>query len=671
MTNQLTVKNEKLARKLNELMHEEGVDISVGDIYISEHKSERIIKISKIEIYRGSLHIDTDCLKGWDGKEWRHYSGMDARNFSADGSYKKLDKPFNEYLAEAAAVINGDITIEELSIKESQTDETNTALISKSSKEGLIAIQNDMEIKKSRVEMIKAFVGLEMEKRKSELDKVRRKLEGVLTVFNKQIKKIMRVITTIELYLGIDEEIFQIQEGEKAPEDTPISFRQMVLYMDEEVADTEEGGMDFQDIEKFDEWLLLNGNYKKLLPEIKGVLVFRPRRYDKEYANPAENAEMNMLNRITYLFIRNGDCLYRIYSDKIKIQPRLFPKKHELMEMLDKIKNDNSYFSKERAEEEFEDSMYQYKKRAVLLQGLVDRTEILHPMPPKLSIFNMDAAKGMFNFIYDDEASLPDGRLSFWEWVKESNKKIEHGSRIVLTGEYGRYGEKDSDRIFRYMHESNLPPNPNKGVYEVERFMEKGRMRAYSDNISKYKDDTEKYPNFKVFNEYKNRGGDMMSEFTYDIAEHLTIRHNPKDRVYGGWGSYEASERKNKIRWKIYADDAFVLNYDQISLSDINFYLENRTDRKNYLKMMPLLRELKKWRLIELANEREFVKMVVQVVCSEKVIDPDFLEVKVWDAVAWWKFKNQIKRPIDKDDSKALRMIKKKIFSDIKKEGKL
>ena len=64
----------------------------------------------------------------------------------------------------------------------------------------------------------------------------------------------MRVITTIELYLGINEELFCIQEGAKAHVDTPITFRQGVLYMDEEIGHWKDGGLDYTNIEWFDTW---------------------------------------------------------------------------------------------------------------------------------------------------------------------------------------------------------------------------------------------------------------------------------------------------------------------------------------------------------------------------------------------------------------------------------
>ncbi len=56
-------------------------------------------------------------------------------------------------------------------------------------------------------------------------------------------------------------------------------------------------------------------------------------------------------------------------------------------------------------------------------------------------------------------------------------------------------------------------------------------------------------------------------------------------------------------------------------------------------------------------------QQVTAATLKSPIID---LESKVWEAIAWWKFKNKYKRPIDKDDAKALRMIQSKLISDNK-----
>lgn len=147
------------------------------------------------------------------------------------------------------------------------------------------------------------------------------------------------------------------------------------------------------------------------------------------------------------------------------------------------------------------------------------------------------------------------------------------------------------------------------------------------------------------------------------LEEHLVIYYQPKDEVYDWNEGYR--ERKNRVAFRIYRDDDFVLNYDQIELSDIDFYLNSRPDRRNYVDMMPILKTLKKNRLVEMASENNFALLVKGVLLKTskfKLATDTELDKKIQDAISWWKFKNKYKRPIDKDDSKALRMITKHIL---------
>lgn len=63
-------------------------------------------------------------------------------------------------------------------------------------------------------------------------------------------------------------------------------------------------------------------------------------------------------------------------------------------------------------------------------------------------------------------------------------------------------------------------------------------------------------------------------------------------------------------------------------------------------------------RLAEIEWEKEFVKMTIGELQKEGCsVD----EKDVWSAIDWWKNKVIWKRPITKDDAKALRMIKSKL----------
>lgn len=430
----------------------------------------------------------------------------------------------------------------------------------------------------------------------------------------------MKVLLTIQLYLGIEEDIFQITEGEPAPIDEPLSFRQALLYMDEEVAVLDNDGIDFKDIDKFDEFI--SKHFEKIIPEKKSVVVFRVRRNDKDYGDKYLNAIYNAENKTTYILIRNGNNLYRI-STAINIYPRLFPNKSEINDIYAKVDNNNLDYFERKSKDDADDILLNYQRNIMILQGLIDRTDIFKPIPENINLFKFQDHSDNINMIYDGELLLPSHKKPFKEWQKEINSKIQRGSRIIFAGYNKRYydGDKTCDRFFRYHAGSFSEPNlPAPDLYTVE--------DVFMDKPSYYRGETE---TLKIL---YFAGGE-----------------------YWSWGKRD-QERKNKTGFKLYKDDDFVLNYDLIDLDDVEFYLNSRIDRPNYLSMLPVLRKIKAIRLEELKWEQDFVRMV-----SEEFIrdGKNVSEKQVWDAVEWWKNKVIWKRPITKDDTKALRMIKSKL----------
>ena len=442
-------------------------------------------------------------------------------------------------------------------------------------------------------------------------------------------------------------------------------------------------GLDFRHIEWFDEWLIKADNYKRLLPEQKGVLVFRPRRYQKKYDgyDPLLKAEYDRLNSVTYLLIRNGENLYRVFTEKITISPRLFPQRKELDQLIQEVNKEiedakgwsNEDRRIEESKDKVDDLMYKYKKRAVLLQGLIDRTEIFQPLKKHISIFKMEEAEGLVNFIYDDEATLPSGRLPFKDWWDDINSKINEGSRILMTGHYAHYrygGRKDfSERFYlaknSYDGLKNVPDLPKEGVYVVEEFTStnsthyketryKEIVKEYDKKGTKYKYEGILKGKYYIHPDEKTGSKDIHVIKTFGETD-LTIMYKPKEEASKGWNRWDTHERKARARFKIYREDSFVINYDQINLEDIEFYLTSRVDRPNYLDMMPVLEKIKVHLLDERKKEVDFIKLIAHRM--NKTID------EVNEAVIWWKFKNKWKRPIEKDDALALRMIEKRLSS--------
>lgn len=256
-----------------------------------------------------------------------------------DSKMRPIRTTQDEYFAEIEALANKSIGMNDLLAihfpDKSSEQETGVMIMNRdvllSRKKDLLAKQDFMKVRARAVKNL-------LEKRMQELRVWAAGMEGFIAKLNK-------LIWSIELYLGIKEELIGLQQGISAPADEPICFRQRRLYMDEEVGDpmADNQGLDFKKIDTFDNWLLQRNDYHKkfnyefIIPEQKSVVILKVRRNDKQYTdNPWVNGMMNQPNHLTYVLIRNGENLYRIYAD-IVIGENFFPDQDELTELVQKV----------------------------------------------------------------------------------------------------------------------------------------------------------------------------------------------------------------------------------------------------------------------------------------------------------------------------------------------
>jgi hypothetical protein len=577
----------KRKQSKKEIAKIEDLSIKVGDLFIDTHNS--ILRVGKIKTKKGKVTIVMEHQYG--NGEWGSYGESTPEEFR-NKEYIKLDKSIEEKEKEVLAKLATREFLEEQKI----VPEGTTTLATTGSKENLLSIKKDLEKKFEEIEVMRRVLG-----------RINDELHSIVTVHQEKLEYITKVIGVVELYLGVHEEIVQIREGATADVSEPVHIRQMLLFMDEEVAiiGADQQGLDFKQIELFDKWVGEEDHLNKILPEKKGVVALRVRREDKDYGDPWCNVRNNPLNMMTYLLIRNGDNLYRIWSN-LNIHPRMFPTKAELKEQLE---GNSSFFDERKIKE----TTFNYKKHGLLLQGLLERTTILYPLHHKPDIFNLDTHDKVLVFIHDDENLLPSGRLSWPAWQKEVNKTIKVGSRILFFGRRRSWEKDCMARRVPYGYAHCYPPSA--GLYV-----------AVGGILEKEKDESQRFlylPDGEVYKGYHRD--------TYGYTE------------YG--------LRKNRIGFKYYEDE--VLSYDYFDLEDVEFYLNCRTERHHYLDMIPLLQEVRKWKLEEIEREKEFVKLIVG---RNKTI-----EEKVWGAIQWWKLKNKWKRGVDSDDAKALRMIERRI----------
>lgn len=592
------------------------------------------VKYSTSDEYHEEFHYCGTKFLNYNAREFEDWVLVDDRS-----KYEQL----------AQDIIDGkaDIPTVESELGGEETGRL-TSLIHTSSAEHLSIIQQAAQERAQHFKVIQSHVTRVLEQKQRHLRNIRSQLGEVVDAFKKKVAKIERIIYVIELYLGINEEILQFQEGEKASVDEPICFRQRVMYMDEEVGDPRldkygnNEGLDFRNISAFDNWLCANENYKKVIPEPKCVCVFKVRREKKKghasVDNPFIQFEMEEADRKTYILIRNGDNLYRIWVD-LEVAERLFPHKDEMMQLQEEVLKHEGRggWDEEKSKEKLETDHERYQRQFIMLQGLIDRTEILHPIKEQIKLTTLDLeTTKLVRLIYDDGPSLVHaGYTPFLEWMKSINAMIDEGSRIVITSSAERESERFDDRFASHRDSNfNLPKAPRSGLYTV-------------------------------FKKTDERGFRNPKGWGERVKEVLFIRYNPGGEVRNWWDRWdEGHERKNKLPYYITKEDEFIMNFDAVTYQDIDNYLDSRIDRRHYVTMMPLLWEVRKQKKREDDDEKDFLSMVIAPYALK--YREDVLLKTAKEEMTWWKTKNKWKRGLTKDDAKAFRMISNRLKKKFK-----
>lgn len=143
-------------------------------------------------------------------------------------------------------------------------------------------------------------------------------------------------IFNVSLYAGLTENVVQFAKGKPAAPDAKLHVFQARLYMDEEsLLGYEHGGLEFDDIGKFDAWMAKPANRDRLLPYPRSLVAMRVRRNAKErHADSLLTAWINFdleqLDKTTFFYMRNGERLYRMNCDE-QFGALIFPSKDEFL----------------------------------------------------------------------------------------------------------------------------------------------------------------------------------------------------------------------------------------------------------------------------------------------------------------------------------------------------
>lgn len=347
-------------------------------------------------------------------------------------------------------------------------------------------------------------------------------LEAMTGELEGSMKVIKDRIFNVSLYAGLDEGVKKCRDGAPADFHEKLHVMQKRLYMDEQCFFAyETGGIDISGINDFDAFLSKPDNFRSIFPFPRTVVAFRVRREQKErewdgsLSSIYVNMQLSDADRLTFLYIRNGDQLWRL-NCKLDFGELIFPSEGELNPSEPLMMNVGSYkrfefmtvreyddrksaevarrrnfaaWEKANPQEgrrrtqvsasfsiihdinpyggdsfSFEDwvpfdegsvyfddarkklaeMMQKYNRVALLLQGLFDRSECLHPHPP-VKTWTPEGFAAAVQLVPDGSNVLFDGDPPDFEaYIAECNAKITKDS--VLWGQDLYWQQKEAER---------------------------------------------------------------------------------------------------------------------------------------------------------------------------------------------------------------------------------
>lgn len=297
------------------------------------------------------------------------------------------------------------------------------------------------------------------------------------------------------------------------------------------------GGIVFSEIGQFDAWLSEAENFQRLLPFPRCIVAFKVRRHEKQRESDGSlrcamlNIQLRLMDEKTALYVRNGEQLYRLitaldfgemlFPDKVvydPTEPMMFSKssgRYSFMTCREWEDRRAEEKATERAEKAWEkanpdihwmhnphrtssnfssrswaalneDSLYfdeamsalegqfkKYNRIALIIQGLFDRSEILHPHPPVKS-WTAEGFSSAIELVRDADHNLHHGDEPDIEaYIAECNSKITASSVLYGQDRYWQQKEyeKERDRVgYRNEHVfSGFRPegNPGPGILAI------------------------------------------------------------------------------------------------------------------------------------------------------------------------------------------------------------
>lgn len=505
----------------------------------------------------------------------------------------------------------------------------------------VVHARTELARRRAELERVQAEQRADLERQRKELEEkfaqAHADLMARMAPLEAQLKKMAEVLWTVDLYLGRDETLQLIRDGKPASADTPITLRQKVLVMAEEsliLMGGRKTGMTSDHIPEFVDWLCADPEHlDRVLPEQKGVVVLIPTRVASRSGNMFEDAARDASNQRSYWLLRNGERLYLLTVDPdLRIFDRVLPRRREFVEVFDKRlfgfggtfgepvrPGSDEWFELEKMADA---RRRHYMRIMLVLQGIVDRTPVWHPLPAAgvnfMSVKDQDA--GRIELIQDDEDSIQLGEAgeTFAAWQRRLNGLLRPGLRVIGNWHTREFSEKyiEGDRWTRGRHPRIHPGNAE-------------------------------YPDSNVPHLIEGRrdGGFVIR---YERAEKIYKRNQPVPGepgwVYRGETAVEAQQRASCV---VKSDDSWVLPFDLVTTAELEKFLYSRQERSDhFLSMVPTVRAALEAKQAEADQEADFRDLIGRLLIMEGAEAAGISQV-VDDLVHWWKLAHTWTKPLN------------------------
>lgn len=297
-------------------------------------------------------------------------------------------------------------------------------------------------------------------------------LEASLNLMEEDLEGINGRIFNVSLYAGLVETTAHVKKGEPAAYHEKVNLMQRLIYMDEEcLLDYEHGGMTFESILDFDRWLSKPNNFTRLLPFEKTVAAFRVRRNTKQrvssdLSTALINMQLQKQDMYTFLYIRNGENLYRLGIEDFEFDEKIFPDQGAF----DPSEPMMAKTSCGRVESLITVREYEQRKAEKEEQKRLEKQWYLDNPFEEWKKARYDAEMESIEELRSDE----------WRSVHDISRRVEQAERDLKETSTTRWTWDNPHSKHDYFRHQNYDPFDNTNVY-------------YDDIMKKMKDEMDKF----------------------------------------------------------------------------------------------------------------------------------------------------------------------------------